>query len=78
MVSQTIKAIYENGVFRPLTEPDVPIEEGEQVSLTVESDLTPEEITRLAASVYEGLSSEEIDEIEKIALDRSFFSRPVG
>jgi len=75
MVSQTIKAVYENGIFRPLDEPDLPIGEGDEVSLTVESNLSPKEMTRLAASVFEGLSEEEIREIEKIALDRSSFSR---
>lgn len=78
MVSHAIKAIYENGVFRPLGEPELPIGEGDQVSLQVslivESRLSPKEITRLAASVFEGLSEEEIREIEKIALDRGSFS----
>ncbi len=33
-MSQTIRAIYENGVFKPLEEPD--LLESEQVRLTVE------------------------------------------
>jgi predicted DNA-binding antitoxin AbrB/MazE fold protein len=33
-MSKTIRAIYENGVFRPLESPDLP--EFEQVRLTVE------------------------------------------
>ncbi|HYO49614.1 MAG TPA: antitoxin family protein [Chloroflexia bacterium] len=74
MVSQAIKAIYENGIFRPMDEPELPIGEGDQVSLIVESRLSPQEITRLAARVFEGLSEEEIREIEKIALDRGSFS----
>ncbi len=35
--------------------------------------LSPDEILNLAAQVYEGLSPEDIDEIERLALDRSHF-----
>lgn len=73
MVSQTIKVVYENGVFRPLTPPELQIEEGDEVFVTVEHRLSPKEMTKLAASVYEGLSEEEIKEIERIALDRTHF-----
>ena len=46
---------------------------------TVEkSPLTADEILALATQVYEGLSEEEIDEIERIILDRrDFFGRPL-
>lgn len=69
-MKQTINAIYENGVFRPLKSPK--ISEGQQVRLIVEatSDPTPEELLELAAQVYQGLSAEQIDEIEQIALNR--------
>lgn len=72
-MKQTINAIYENGVFRPLKSPD--ISEGQQVRLIVEttSDPTPEELLELAAKVYQGLSAEQIDEIEQIALNRRDF-----
>lgn len=37
--------------------------------------MSPDEIMKLAENIYEGLSEEDINEIEKIALDRSnFFS----
>jgi hypothetical protein len=39
----------------------------------IEEVLPPEELLRLAAQVYEGLSPDEIDEVERIALDRSHF-----
>ena len=72
-MKQTINAIYENGVFRPLKSPE--ISEGQQVRLIVEttSDLTPEDLLELAAQVYQGLSAEQIDEIEQIALKRGDF-----
>jgi predicted DNA-binding antitoxin AbrB/MazE fold protein len=70
---QTINAIYEHGVFRPLSHPN--ILEGQTVQLFVEiaSKLTPEEMLQLAANVYEELSSQQIDEIEKIARERHDF-----
>lgn len=72
-MKQTINAIYENGVFRPLKSPA--ISKGQQVRLIVEttSDPTPEELLELAAQVYQGLSAEQIDEIEQIALNRRDF-----
>ena len=74
MSKETLEAIYENGVFRPLKRPK--IGEGQQVRLTVEetSKMRPADILGLAAQVYQGLSEGEIAEIEKIALNRpSFF-----
>jgi predicted DNA-binding antitoxin AbrB/MazE fold protein len=72
-MSQTVNAIYENGVFRPLNHPNIP--EGQTVQLSVEiaPKLTPEEMLQLAANVYEDLSSQQIDEIEQIALERHDF-----
>ncbi|MCL1470500.1 antitoxin family protein [Argonema antarcticum] len=72
-MTQTLDAIYEKGVFRPLTNPE--IAEGESVKLIVEtaSKINPEEMLKLAAQVYEGLSEEQINEIEQIALARSNF-----
>ncbi|PSB45017.1 hypothetical protein C7B80_18385 [Cyanosarcina cf. burmensis CCALA 770] len=70
---QTLKAIYENGVFRPLEKPE--LAEGQSVQLTVESTapLSPQEMLQLAAKVYEGLSETDVDEIEEIALKRDYF-----
>ncbi len=72
-MKETIEAIYENGIFRPLTRPLLP--EGKRIKLTMESavDENAEEILELAAKVYEAISTEEIEKIEKIAMDRSSF-----
>jgi predicted DNA-binding antitoxin AbrB/MazE fold protein len=75
-MKHTINAIYENGVFRPLKSPE--ISEGQQVRLMVEttSDPTPEELLELAAQVCQGLSAEQINDIEQIALTRrNFFAK---
>lgn len=73
-MTQTIEAIYQNGMFKPLEPVSEEITEGKKVRMTLESEneeMNP--IIRLAQNFYEGLSKEEIDEIEKIALDRSNF-----
>ena len=73
---QTLDAVYENGVFRPLNHPKLP--DGQHVQLIVEmpSESSPDDVLALAAKVYEDLSDERIREIEQIALDRrNFFSR---
>ena len=67
-MKQILDAIYENGVFRPLK--NIDISEGQSVRLIVEttSSLSPDDLLNLAAQVYEGLSDEDIKEIEEIAL----------
>lgn len=73
-MTQTIEAVYQNGIFRPLKPVSPEFSEGETVRLTVtDKKLSPDEMLALASQVYEGLSEEDIVEIEKIALDRSNF-----
>lgn len=69
----TVEAIFEDGVFKPVERPEIP--EGEHVQLTVEMATRPEhqDPLELAARVYRGLRPEEIEEIERITLDRSQF-----
>ncbi len=71
MLKQTVDAVFENGVFRPLTPRDIPIVEGQQVRLTVETLESPAEVLELATQVYDGLTEQQIDEIEQLALNRS-------
>ncbi len=75
-MGQAIEAVYEKGAFRPLSSEDLRLAEGQRVRLIVEESLKEDDNPlSLAAKVYEGLSDQEIDEIEKIALDRSHFFR---
>lgn len=77
MTTQTIDAIFENGVFRILSPERLPLSEGQQVRLRIEASTRAQEILDAAAAVYEGLSEDEIDEVERIALQRGdFFGRP--
>ena len=72
-MKQTVEAVYENGVFRPLR--STGLSEGQHVRLEIETP--PEEscddLLELAGRVYDGLSDDQIDEIEKIVLDRNDF-----
>ncbi len=75
-MTQTIEAIYQNGMFKPLNPISEEIAEGEKVKLVVETEQENEEVNpimKLAENFYDGLSEEDIKEIEKIALDRSNF-----
>ena len=75
-MTQICEAVYENGIFRPVAPVAPELTEGQHVRLVVETD-TPEDILRLAAEVYAGLSEQEVDRIEQVALDRSaFFTKP--
>ena len=69
-MTQTIEAIYQNGMFKPIVPVSEKLSEGETVELIVKNKrLSPEEMLELASQVYEGLSEEDIDEIERIALE---------
>jgi predicted DNA-binding antitoxin AbrB/MazE fold protein len=71
-MKNAIEAIYENGAFRPLQPEAVVIPNGQFVRLTIEKEIEPEQL-KLAAEVYEGLSANDIADVERIALDRGSF-----
>ena len=84
-VHQTAEATYEGNVLR-LDQP-LPLNNHQRVWVIVipasepPSALgetpSPDEILQLAAQVYEGLSPGDVEEIERLALDRRhFFTRP--
>ena len=73
-MSQVIEAVFEGGTLRLIDNAKINFLEGQQVRLIVDFPVeTPEDLLGLAAEVYQGLSNEDIDEIEKIALDRQDF-----
>jgi predicted DNA-binding antitoxin AbrB/MazE fold protein len=71
----TVEAIFEDGVFKPVKPPELP--EGQRVQITVESvpGLAPDDILRMAADVYRGLSASDVREIEEMSKRREFFTR---
>lgn len=74
-MTMTVTAIFENGVLKPVTPLNIP--EHKRVYLIIEDEATeePSNILSLAAKVYNGLSQTDIEDIEKITLDRDHFSR---
>ncbi len=72
-MKQTMDAVYENGVFKPLNPPK--LSEGQHVRIEIEMSFEEnfDDLLELAAKVYEGLSDDDIDSIEKIAHDRRDF-----
>lgn len=74
-MSRVLEAIYEDGVLKPLEDPG--LAEHEHVFLEVRSAAEDEATATLQAwhGVLEGLSDEDVDEVQRIALDRAHFSR---
>jgi predicted DNA-binding antitoxin AbrB/MazE fold protein len=73
MTTETIDAIFEHGTFRLVRPPTIPLRDGQRVRLVVEIEESPDAILALAASVYAGLSPQDITEVEQIALQRRDF-----
>ena len=73
-MSQLLEAVFEHGVFRLLQPIAEPISEGRHVRLKVETEPASEDLLELAGQVYDGLSVQQMNEIEQIALDRRSFS----
>lgn len=74
-MTRVLQAVYEGGVLRPLEDPG--LEEHQRVLLEIRIEPRPGGSPALEAwhQVYEGLSDDEIAEVEAIALDRGPFFR---
>jgi predicted DNA-binding antitoxin AbrB/MazE fold protein len=74
-VTRILEAVYEDGVLRPLEDPG--LQEHQRVLLEIRFEPREQASSALEAwhQVYEGLSADEIAEVEAMALDRSRFSR---
>jgi len=74
VMTRTLDAIFQNGSFKVVENGSLPFSEGQRVKLTVEVPLeSGDDLIELAGRVYEGLSDEGVDDVERIALDRSNF-----
>jgi predicted DNA-binding antitoxin AbrB/MazE fold protein len=73
-MTKTVEAIFEEGVFKPMSPLD--ISEHKKVILIIKDDTEePADVLSLAFKVYDGFSSDDVESVENIALDRSRFSR---
>lgn len=72
---RVFEAVYEDGVLKPLKDPGLP--EHHRFSVQVQELAVTDAVSELDAwhEVYEGLSEEDIADVEAMALDRSRFSR---
>lgn len=76
-MTRTVEAIFENGVLKPVS--PLNIAEHKKVILIIEDEAAePVDILSLALMVYNGLSPEDIEDIERISFDRSRFSRDLN
>jgi len=69
-------AVFRDGAFRPLDPGGLRAREGERVHLRIEhvdAGGASGEPVELLTSVFDGLTSEEIDGVSRAALDRSRF-----
>lgn len=70
-MNQTIEAIYENGVFRPLEEISIELKEGEKVKLNIKTaDHIEENGLDLTEKYFKGLSEDDIDKVITHAIDQ--------
>lgn len=75
MTNQTIPAVYEAGVLRPLAPLDLP--EHQRVRVTIQLDESPaSDALQGWATVLAGLSDEERRAVHEIALERATFREP--
>lgn len=73
MATRSVEAIFEDGTFHPVQPLPVLLRDGQRVRLVIETEESAETILALAGNVYAGLSPQEIDEVERIALQRRDF-----
>ena len=75
-MQQTVPAIFEDGVLKPLK--PLQLRDHQQVEVTVTAASaqrrSPSEVLAAWRAVYEGLSPDEVSEVERLVLDRSHFS----
>ena len=74
-MEQVVEAIYENGVFTPLEPLDLPERQRLLITIRLPAAEDPDQALKAWQQVYEGLSEQEVAEIESISLDRDHFMR---
>jgi predicted DNA-binding antitoxin AbrB/MazE fold protein len=72
---RVVEAVYEGGVLKPLADPGLPEHQRVVLEIRVPAQADAESGLQAWRQVYEGLSEDDVTEIEKIALDRSQFFR---
>ena len=74
-MDRVVDAIYEQGTLKPLEALDLPEHQRVRITIHAVPPESPDEMLNAWSQVYEGLTDEEIREIEALALDRRHFMR---
>ena len=77
-MQRTVSAVYEDGVLKPLEALDLPEHQRVEITIAVPPTESADEAFAAWSAVYDGLSSDDLAEVERIALDRSRFMAPAG
>ena len=68
-MNETIQAIFENGVFKPLYPITLKLEKGERVEITIRKQDIKEEDLTLNEKYFRGLSEDYIEDVITHALE---------
>jgi len=74
-MDRVIDAIYEQGLLKPLEALDLPEHQRVRITIHEPAEASPDETLEAWQGVYDGLTDEEIAQIEALACDRSHFMR---
>ena len=72
-MTETIEAVYEDGVFKPLRPVSLPEHQRVSIAVSLPTPQNTNESLRSWEKVFAGLTREEVAEVEAIALDRHNF-----
>ena len=69
MNSQTIDAVFENSVFRPLDRDAISLPSGTRVRLIVDAEIPCGDPLESLLKVFDGMTPEQIRQMEEVALE---------
>jgi predicted DNA-binding antitoxin AbrB/MazE fold protein len=72
-MTQTIEAVYEDGVFKPLRPVSLPEHQRVSIAVSLPTSENSNDVLKSWQKVFSGLTREEVAEVEAIALDRHNF-----
>ena len=75
-MAESVEAVYEKGLFRPVAPLHASLRDGQRVRLTVEVAPPLEAALELALHVFDGLSESEIDAVEEVIRRRGDYFEP--
>ena len=74
-MARVVDAIYEAGMLKPLEALDLPEHQRVRITIHDAAEESPEETLEAWQGVFDGLTDEEIVQVEAVAYDRRHFMR---